>query len=303
MKVKFGIIADLHTDFIHDGEQRFQKFLNTCLEDGVDFCVQLGDFITPSVTASDPPAVLRALEDFPLPFYHILGNHDLDHHSKDEILAFWGQSSANLSFDAGGIHFVLLDACHYREGETDIPYDHGNYIRSAKDALVPVLPKNSLTWLKKDLAQSKYPAVILSHQSLTESRTGIRNPADFRAVLSDLPQKPLLCICGHEHVDRLEERDGTLYYCLNSASYYWAGSAFDHSTYGEEIEKSYPRLRHVFPYRDPLFAIVSITEDAVTVKGVTSEIVGATPKSLGFQKKGLTDPVTAAIADRTLIRK
>ena len=32
MKVRFGIMADAHVDFIHDGEKRVNTFLNACQE-------------------------------------------------------------------------------------------------------------------------------------------------------------------------------------------------------------------------------------------------------------------------------
>ena len=110
----------------------------------------------------------------------------------------------------------------------------------------------------------------------------------------------MLAACGHEHVDRIEKKDGTYYLCINSMSYYWAGENFDHETYGEAIEREHPLLRCVFPYRDPLFAIVTISDEGIRIEGRESEIVGPMPSDLHFSKKGLVDPVTASIKDRFL---
>ena len=109
-----------------------------------------------------------------------------------------------------------------------------------------------------------------------------------------------MAICGHEHVDRLEEKEGIYYLCPNSMAYYWAGGHYEHTTYGEEIESTHPLLRHVFPYRDPLYAIIQITEDAINVSGTVSDMVGQSPESMNYRKAGLIDPITASINDRHL---
>ena len=83
-------------------------------------------------------------------------------------------------------------------------------------------------------------------------------------------------------------------------AYYWAGAAYEHTTYGPAIEREFPLLRQVFPWRDALFAIVEIDEGGISLRGVRSEIVGASPRELGFQKAGLVDPIVSEIADRVL---
>ena len=37
MKVRFGVCADLHTEFMHDAPARMEKFLAACEESGCDF--------------------------------------------------------------------------------------------------------------------------------------------------------------------------------------------------------------------------------------------------------------------------
>lgn len=312
-KVAFGICADLHTDFIHDSVERMKIFLEKCREYQVDFCVELGDFCQPgTLNEKEKQEILGMLEVSGLSCFHVLGNHDMDEFSKEQVLEYLGglgkwrdwsdaaRSESHASFDCGGIHFVLLDANYYRVGEEYFPYDHGNYKLAPPEAQVPVLPPSELVWLEEDLAQTSYPTVVFSHQSLIESRTGIRNPEDFRKVIRKAPAGVCLAVCGHEHVDRLECKEGVWYYCLNSMSYYWAGGNFDHSTYGEEIEADHPLLRCVFPYKDPLFCIVEIDAEGIQIRGTASEIVGAAPEELAFRKQGLVDPVTASVQDRRL---
>ena len=299
MQVRFGIMADAHIEFMHDGAERIRAFLDACLEEKCDFFVDLGDFLPPGeMNAEEKEKILRMLREFPLPRYHVLGNHDTDENEKADVLSYLSAQDGARSFDVGGVHFVLLDACFFRENGREIAYENGNYKRTEGE--VPVLPKTELDFLRADLAAAKHPTVIFSHQSLIESRTGIKNPEAFRSAIADAKNGVLLSVCGHEHVDRLEKRDGTYYLCLNSMSYYWAGERYDHETYGRTIEEKHPLLRYVFPYRDPLFAIVEITDAAITVTGRSSTIVGTAPEALNFQKKGLTDKVTASVKNRRL---
>ena len=299
MQVRFGIMADAHIEFMHDGAERIRAFLDACLEEKCDFFVDLGDFLPPGeMNAEEKEKILRMLREFPLPRYHVLGNHDTDENEKADVLSYLSAQDGARSFDVGGVHFILLDACFFRENGKEVAYANGNYKHT--EGTLPILPKEELEFLKADLAAAKHPAVLFSHQSLIESRTGIQNPEDFRSAIADAPSGVLLSVCGHEHVDRLEKKDGTYYLCLNSMSYYWAGERYDHETYGQAIEEKHPLLRMVFPYRDPLFAIIDITDAAITVKGRNSKIVGKSPEDLDFKKKGLSDRITASIESRSL---
>ena len=299
MKVRFGAIADLHTDFIFDGAERMKVFLDTCRRESVDFCIQLGDFCPPDeVNLAHKEDILSMLDRSGIPFYHVIGNHDTDRNEKSDVLSYVSASGAHTSFDMGGVHFVTVDACYYKEADKYYSYGRGNHLRASSSAEISVLPPSELERLESDLKKTNLPGVIFSHQSLIESRSGIRNPKDFRRVAESAPSGVILSVCGHEHVDRLEHKNGIAYYCLNSASYYWAGSKYSHSTYGEKIESVCPELKKVFPYRDPLFAIIDIDDGRISIRGASSRIVGATPKELDFQKDGLCDEITASVINR-----
>ena len=66
-------------------------------------------------------------EKFKGPKYHVLGNHDMDRHSKEAMLDFWGMPKTYYSFDEDQIHFIVLDANFlYQDGKfTD--YDKANF--------------------------------------------------------------------------------------------------------------------------------------------------------------------------------
>ncbi len=302
MKVRFGICADLHTEYIHDAPARMEMFLSACEEAACDFGIQLGDFCPPGEkNISDKETIRRRLAALDMPFYHVLGNHDMDRNRKRDVLCYLGAKSGTYSYDCGGVHFVVLDGCCFADGDECRDYENGNYKYAAEGKGVSMLSPASLAWLADDLAATQYPTVLFSHQSLVESRASIGNAEELRAILRKAPHGVILAICGHEHVDRLEKCEGVYYYCLNSMSYYWAGRAYDHETYGLPYEGTHPMLRCVFPYRDPLFAIVEIEDGEVRITGRRSEIVGKTPAQMGFTKAGLVDPITASVIDRVLL--
>lgn len=300
MNVTFGVFADLHTEYIHDSAYRVDTFLNEC-RGKVDFCVELGDFCPPGErNLKDKQYILKKIALSGIPFYHVLGNHDMDKNCKADVLNNIGAADTHLSFDCGGVHFITLDACFYKFGDKYYPYDHGNYKNAPENVLLPVLPQSELDWLKKDLAKAKYPSVIFTHQSLIESRAGIKNAENFRMVAKNSPNGVVLAVCGHEHVDRLEKKDGTHYLCLNSMSYYWAGSKYKHDTYDKSITENHPYLESIFPYREPLYAVIQITDSAIYVNGTCSEFVGSSPNDISFTKPGLCDPITTSIINRKI---
>lgn len=300
MRVRFGICADLHSDYIHDSYERFSEFIDASVASKCDFMISLGDSITPGESNQEDKDKMRsAIASSVIPIYYALGNHDMDENRKCDVLDYLDIPRSYYSFDCGGVHFVVLDTCYFLSSDRYENYELGNYKR-AENKNIAVLPDEVLSWLAKDLASADYPSVIFSHHSLIESRTGIGNTEALRSVINNASRGVILCACGHEHVDRLEEYLGVYYWCVNSMSYYWAGSKYSHDTYGDDIELHHPNLRNVFPYRDSLFAIVEIADDIITIKGQDSEIVGNSPESMDFKKVGLLDPITASIRSRVL---
>lgn len=301
MNVKFGVLADLHTDFIHDAKERMAQFLADCKKEQVDFAVQLGDFCPPNQEQMDDKnQILNQISQSEVPFYHVLGNHDMDANTKEEVVSYIGAIDRHCSFEKGGIHFVVLDANFYRIENEYYSYANRNYRGLPPYAKVPVLAPSEREWLAKDLEKAKYPAVIFTHQSLIESRAGIRNAGEFRKVIRKAPKGVLMAVCGHEHVDRLEQKEGVWYYCVNSSSYYWAGSKYKHDTYEERITEQFSKLKNVFPYSRALYAMIEITDDSIRINGQEAQIVGASPQELQFEKYGLTDEITSVIQSRVI---
>ena len=103
--ITFGVVADVHEDMLPDIVERVDAFLSTAQAHSADFVIQLGDFCRS-----------RAVHDkfwdtwnkYPMPKYHVLGNHDMDLDSKPEIMKAWGMPSNYYSFDVNGFHFIVI---------------------------------------------------------------------------------------------------------------------------------------------------------------------------------------------------
>jgi predicted phosphodiesterase len=327
MAVKFGIFADLHVDIMHDAQQRLEAFLDACRRADVDFIIHLGDFCYPesrqvlckpenrpvnienalhTPTYAHKDAIISLFRDFEKPGYHVIGNHDCDMCTKEEVLAYYGVSyKPYYSFDRGGFHFVVLDPNYCCLNGKCVSYQNGNYFDAEGD--LPYLPPEQLTWLREDLSGTPYPSVLFSHQRLMAGRNGIRNADALGQILADAPNRVVLALNGHEHMDNLQKVDGTWFLNINSISNYWLGEEFTClGRYGAEVDEKYPNIRYVVPYRDPVYSIITLEETGARVQGIRGEFVGITPEQQGVHRVGtpfcrkLCSPITPSQQDRWL---
>lgn len=312
-KVKFGVFADAHVDIMHDVEERLEVFLAACRKENVDFIIQLGDFCypdqgkkyvckescvpvntrnavhTPSYVNKDK--IIAAYRGFEKPSYHVIGNHDCDLCSKEQILAYYGADYAPYySFDIGGFHFVVLDNNNYVIDGKEYSYSHGNYFDESYRAEkpFPYVPQKQLAWLKEDLAKTENPTIVFSHYTLrstthdTFSKEVYKNSEELAEILNSAPHGAYMSIYGHTHVEDLYREGKFWHYSVNSLSNCWLGTAFPClNRYTPEIDEKFPDIRYVAPYKDAVFAIVEMDDDGAMIKGVKSEFVGKTPEELG----------------------
>lgn len=185
----------------------------------VNFLVELGDF----KDQNTPPVESRTLEHlrriesvfqgFHGPRYHVLGNHDMDSLSKKQFLENVENTKIDparsyYSFDARGLHCVVLDA-NYKSDGSD--YDHGNF--NWTDANVP---SHELDWLKQDLTACEGHAVVFVHQLLDgEGSVYVKNALEVRRILQD-SGKVLAVFQGHHHEGAYSHIDGIHYYTLKA---------------------------------------------------------------------------------------
>ena len=236
---RFGIVTDAH---YADADPQYNRYfresidkMNECvaLMNGqkVEFLIELGDFKdqnTPPVeekTLSYLQAMERSFRKFIGPTYHVLGNHDMDSLSKAQFLQNVTNTgipagSTYYSFDRKGFHFIVLDANFLEDGTA---YDHGNYKWNET-----YVSEAELDWLRKDLAGTKLPSIVFSHQQLGSlGVTDIQNAAAVRTILQE-SGKVLAGFDGHNHAGGYKTIESIHYYTLKALV---EGSGSDNSSY------------------------------------------------------------------------
>lgn len=223
--VRFGVVTDVHladhdpagSRVYRDSPAKFAEFVATMNRERPEFIVELGDFKDQD-SAGNPVRALqfaRTADSIMGMFrgrrYHVLGNHDEDVLSKAEFLSAIvnsgiGRERTFYSFEAGGTHFVVLDANFSSDGKD---YDRGKYAWEDSN-----IPPPELDWLRRDLAAAKTRSVVMIHQQL-DGAGGyyVKNAAEVRRVLEE-SGKVLAVFQGHRHEGAYSRINGIHYYTL-----------------------------------------------------------------------------------------
>ena len=182
-----------------------------------DFLVELGDM--KDMVSGEPDtktlaylvAMEAELQQFRGPTYHVLGNHDLDNLSKQQVLANTTNTGINpgrayYALSRGGIRFITLDACCLKDGRD---YDHNNF-----DWRETYVPGQQLEFLNAELKASSEPVIVFVHQRLDGSTDEcVRNSAEVRQILES-SGKVLAAFHGHDHKGGHRVLNGIHYYTL-----------------------------------------------------------------------------------------
>lgn len=285
-KVTFGVISDVHKGLQIDAEKRLQVFIDAANKQGVDFIVQLGDLTHGN--SEDIKVMTDVWNKYQGLGYHVLGNHDMDLTTKEEVIEQQSMPGKYYSFDAMGFHFVVLD-CNYilKDGEYK-DYAHSNYYIDKQHR--DLINDHQLQWLAKDLEATDKPAIIFSHQGIGElwETSGVPNKQQIRDVINkaNRNQKAVIaCFSGHHHVDYVEKMDDVYYFLINSASYYYC----DKPNYSN---------KHLAEYKDPLFAFVTFdySNRTITIEGVESVFLPPDPSK---ENNAEAEKISASILSRS----
>lgn len=219
-KVRFGLVTDMHyADKKPAGSRHYRETLAKLEEaagqfqkDQPDHVVELGDFIDAADSVDVEKEYLKRInQDFtglPGQKHYVLGNHCVHTLTKEEFLEGVEQKKSYYSFDAGGFHFVVLDACYRSDGK---PYGRKNFQWTD-----PNIPAEQVEWLQADLKESNGKAIVFVHQRLDVSNNyGVKNAAQVRKVLED-SGSVLAVFQGHSHKNDLKDING-IHYCVHRA--------------------------------------------------------------------------------------
>jgi len=275
--LRIGLITDVHKDIMPDADDRLRTFVNAMTAEKADALIQLGDFCVPKPANKD---FLDIFNGFAGPKHHLLGNHDMDGGFKrEQTVAFFGMPSRYYSFDLGGFHFIMLDS-------NDRPKDF-------KGGYPSHVAADQVAWLKEDLAKTRLPTFVFSHQSL-ERPTCITNQAEIRTILEaeklpDGTRKVAACLNGHWHIDHHREINGIPYLHINSASYFWMGGKYKTERLDPELAKKFPWVSSTAPYNKALFTVLEIDPAAgeFRIRSAEDSWMGPSPADLAYQNKDL----------------
>lgn len=217
---RIGLVTDLHyADKDPRGNRHYRETLAKLAEAGeffsehsVECLVELGDLIDAADSVEVEMGYLsRVHREFAAlgsDRHCVLGNHCVDTLTKAEFLGETGQSDSHYSFERGGVHFVILDACFRADGA---PYQRKNFTWTDSN-----IPPAELEWLRGDLAAARGPVVIFAHQRLDVADShGVKNAAEVRALL-EASGRVLGVFQGHSHQNDCREINGIHYTTLRA---------------------------------------------------------------------------------------
>ncbi|MEO5916316.1 MAG: metallophosphoesterase [Luteolibacter sp.] len=227
----FGFITDVHHGTHgNDQQPRLRKFIDAAIARNPDFIIQCGDFCCAKGGLDACRGFLTEWERFPGAKHHVIGNHDCDFQAKADLLSAWKISNRYYSFDAGPLHFIVLDRNNYIDNAGKIiPYDKGNWYPIHRKggpghlARVSCIDEEQLVWLAKDLASTEKPIIIFQHQpSGVGSHDG--NWEDLNQVIDSHNAsrgrvQVAAVFCGHDHDEQVAIRHGVHHITLTSATF------------------------------------------------------------------------------------
>ena len=215
--IRIALVTDLHYADKPEAGTRFYRETLGKLDEAIErfkaerpaFVVELGDLIDQADSVEQEIDWLKVIEKRFAKAgsrrHYVLGNHCVKTLTKAEFAAHTKASwMPHYSFEKGGFHFVVLDACYRADGE---PYQRNNF-----DWTDANIPTRELEWLRADLAKAREPVMVFAHQRLDEAgKHTVRNAAAVRAEL-EKAGRVLAVFQGHSHKNDYQQIGG-IHYC------------------------------------------------------------------------------------------
>ena len=297
--MKFLMFADLHYhpgvlygaswEMLHAMQQR-------ALENECDFMIHAGDFCYgPSLVAD----FVEAYNNFSVPGYHCLGNHDCDKTPYEETLNYFNMPNGYYYFDCKGYRIIVLDSNYYKDGDRYVHYNLKNNYAHPADR--DQIPPEQLAWLRQTIENAPHPCLIISHASferecvipkdhtellqLSNEANASIQAQDIRQMIRQInavtPHKVLMVMNGHHHRDFLRILDNVLYWDVNSTAYDWVCDN-PHDRFPEDLTREHSLIAHTVVYNDPLCAVVTVEGTTITIEGTESSMfMGVTREMVG----------------------
>ena len=225
--VRFGLVTDVHhADKPERGTRYYRESLGKLPEavaeferERVAFVVELGDLVDAADDLPTERAWLKQADAQLRPaapeIHYVLGNHCVATLSKKQFLADVGRERSYYSFDRRGVRFIVLDACHRKDG---VSYDAGNF--DWKDTEIPPAQRD---WLRRELAAASGKVIVFVHQRIDVPGVhSVASADEIRSILEG-SRKVLAVFQGHSHQNDYREIAG-IDYCTMRAVIEGTGS-------------------------------------------------------------------------------
>lgn len=272
--MKFLLFADFHftVDIFKPGKMKDLLYLQRRAEEtGCEMMIHAGDFCFGPNETDESREITEVYNNFHIPSYHCLGNHDADRHTIEETLELYRMPNDYYFFDQGGYRFVVTNSNYFKDGDDYVIYTRANHYQHPET--IDQIPPAQLAWLKETIETSPYPCLLFSHASF-ERPDGVKNRDEVRKIIDDAnrkkPHSVLMCVNGHYHRDYLRILNNVIYFDMNSASFDYLSN--EHFLYPEEDYKQYRNQHHILQYNDCLHAIVTLEGTTVKIEGMESSL-------------------------------
>ena len=312
-EIKFTVFADFHYKkgmYIPSVED-MDSILDRANESGSDLVIQLGDMCNDYICSKE--LVSAYLDNkYGLPVYGIYGNHELE--SKNNSMSFvtplltnrevvWATDDGKIGdgsigyyyFDFNGFRFVMTDT-NYSWNPTEEKWEHNytcSYGPPHGNTKICAIGPDQLEWLEKiltDAAEKKIPCIVCSHMAFSGMWDSSPEHNEIREIFHKVnqinPGTVLAAINGHIHTNHIAERDGMVYFDVNTVrngvwlptvEKHYDKETFIYTDYDENGNKLESRERLVselwmspqtWYFTNPLSAVVTVREDGkITIEG------------------------------------
>lgn len=291
-RLKFCVFSDIHYNpgvWPHGETEYLDRILKRAKDGKSDFIIQLGDF-THRVDRQLELDYIRRYNTCGIPAYHVLGNHDGERGEGGyrRAMETYGMPAAYYFFDRGGWRFIVADPNYMVVGGKYVHYDGQNLHEAARARKVQkcnCIPPEQAEWIASTIADSPYPCVFFSHQSV-ERGGSVPNGREIVEIFNEAnrkaPGKVRLAVNGHHHCDHVSVKDDIVYLDLNSASYTYFVKR--HDKFPPEFVRQNRAAVHTVIWNDPLSAEITLDEKSVRIAGSRSTFfMGVTPEAAGYK--------------------
>ncbi|MFD2940236.1 calcineurin-like phosphoesterase C-terminal domain-containing protein [Flavobacterium notoginsengisoli] len=196
----------------------------------IPFGLSMGDLVGNDLSLFNP--YIQAVKKVGIPWYNLLGNHDLNFDAKEDKLADETYEAhfgpANYAFNYGKVHFVVLDDVLYPD-----PRDHEGYWGGFTEEQMQFIANDLKTVPKDNLIVLAFHIPISEPDSKDDSFRDEDRQKLFE-LLKDFPNT--LSLSAHTHLQRqdfFEKKDGWLqetphhHYNIGTTSGDWYSGKLD----------------------------------------------------------------------------